>query len=215
MVGHLSYLLLVISMLMRSLTTLRILVIASALAAITYDTVWLKDPVGVFWETLLVTVNVIQISWQWYVERRVRFSPEEAVFVDNRLRDLSRKDARRLLNMGLWVDGEAGTTLTTEGEPVRHLVYLTSGQVDIFCAGVKVGACVAGNFVGEMSVLNQSTASATAVVTQPSRYWLIRSEKLSKLRQDHPVIAAAIETGIARDLRKKIISANTARADVA
>lgn len=59
LVGHTSYLLLVVSMLMRRMWLLRILVIASSLVAITYDMVWLKDPVGVFWESLLVSVNVI------------------------------------------------------------------------------------------------------------------------------------------------------------
>lgn len=57
MVGHASYLLLVISMMMRLMTWPRLLVIA--FTAIAYDTIWLKDPVGVFRETLLVTVNII------------------------------------------------------------------------------------------------------------------------------------------------------------
>ncbi len=62
MVGHLSYVLLVLSMVMRRMSLLRMLVIASAFVAITYDWFWLKDPVGVFWETLLVLVNIVQLS---------------------------------------------------------------------------------------------------------------------------------------------------------
>ena len=215
MVGHLSYLLLVISMLMRSLTALRILVIASAMAAIAYDTIWLKDPVGVFWESLLVTVNILQIFREWMIERRVRFSPEETAFFDSHLASLSRKDARRLLNMGLWVDGEAGTVLTTENRPVTHLVYLLSGQVHILCSGVKVGTCREGNFVGEMSVLDKALASATAVVAEPSRYWMIRSDRLQKLQQDDPAIANAFQSGLARDLSRKIISINAEKSGAA
>lgn len=209
MVGHLSYVLLIISMLMRSLTALRVLVIASALTAIAYDTIWLKDPVGVFWETLLVTVNIIQIAREYMIERRVRFSPEEAHFFETHLSSLSRKDARRLLNMGIWVDGEPGTVLTREREPVKNLIYLLSGRVDILSQDAKVGACIAGNFVGEMSVLSKSTASATAVVAEPSRYWMIGAERLHKLQKDDPVIGNAFQSGIARDLRNKIISINT------
>lgn len=210
MVGHASYLLLVISMLMRSMTWLRILVIASALMAIAYDTIWLKDPVGVFWETLLVTVNVIQIAREWALNRRARFSPEEERFVTARLSALSNADARRLLNMGLWVDGNAGVLLTRENETVDHLAYLVDGQVDIFLEDQKVGCCMPGNFVGEMSVLGRRPASATAIVAEPSRYWLIPSDHLHALQAKEPQIAAAFQMGIARDLRNKIISGNSA-----
>ena len=41
LVGHTSYLLLVVSMLMRRMFWLRVFVIASAIVAITYDAVWL------------------------------------------------------------------------------------------------------------------------------------------------------------------------------
>jgi hypothetical protein len=60
LVGHASYLLLVLSMMMRGMTLLRIFVILSAFVSILYDMVWLKDPVGVFWESMLVLVNIVQ-----------------------------------------------------------------------------------------------------------------------------------------------------------
>ncbi|MFK7743808.1 MAG: Crp/Fnr family transcriptional regulator [Roseobacter sp.] len=210
MVGHLSYLLLVISMLMRDITKLRILVIASAFVAIAYDTIWLKDPVGVFWESLLVTVNLIQIGREWVNDRRARFSPEEHVFVKARLSMLSKADARRLLNMGLWVNGAVGDVLTTEQQEVTHVAYITEGQVDILLGGQKVGNCGPGNFVGEMSVIKNERASATAIVASPARYWLIPSAQLQLLQEKDPEMAQAFQAGIARDLRNKIISSNAA-----
>jgi len=210
MVGHLSYLLLVISMMMRSMTWLRLLVIASAFVAIAYDTIWLKDPVGVFWESLLVTVNIVQIAREWFIERRARFSVEEMQFVNARLSSLSKADARRFLNMGAWINGPTGAVLTTENQDVDLLVYLVKGRVDIFLNDKLVGACGPGNFVGEMSVLGHRPASATAIVAEPSRYWMIPSHRLRTLQISDPVLAGAVETGIARDLRTKIISHNEA-----
>jgi Co/Zn/Cd efflux system component len=136
----LAYILLVASMLMRTLSALRILVIASALIAILYATIWLNDPVSSFWEALLVIVNVIQITREWHRNRRARFSAEEQEFVSERLSSLSRGDARHVLNMGVWADGTTGTVLTTQGMPVKHLVYLIAGAVDIEFDTVKVGA---------------------------------------------------------------------------
>ncbi|MDF1727685.1 MAG: cyclic nucleotide-binding domain-containing protein [Sulfitobacter sp.] len=208
LVGHVAYVLLVASMLMRSITALRLLVIASALVAMVYAALWLGDPVSLFWEGMLVIVNVFQIVRQWLANRRARFSPEEERLVSERLGSLSRQEARHLLNLGLWLDGVPGTVLTTEGEPVQHLVYLATGMVQIEAGGQTVGACVPGNFVGEMSVLESGPASATATVSKPSRYWLIPADKLRRLHRKRPTIAAALELGIARDLKTKILNAN-------
>jgi hypothetical protein len=208
LVGHTSYLLLVASMLMRDMTRLRILVIASALVAITYDTVWLKDPIGVFWETLLVTVNVVQIGLIWNKNRRTQFNADEQALVNARLSRLDPHDARAILNMGFWADGAAGTELTRQNRPVRFLVYLLSGQVDILCDDQKVGTCVPGNFIGEMSLLDNSNASATAVVAAPSRYWMIPTDEIRKMRIVAPELAEAIEMGIAQDLKTKILALN-------
>ena len=208
MVGHFAYLLLVISMLMRSLTWLRIFVVVSATIAILYGAIWLHDPVTVFWEGMLVVVNVVQLVLIWIGNRRAQFNEDERRMMDERLQGLSPRQARRLLDMGLWVEGEPGTDLTEEGQPVRHLVYLLSGEVAIQVDDRIVGQCEAGNFVGEMSLVDGGPASATARVTQPSRYWMISTDRLRKLRVDGSPLWSALEVGIAQDLKRKIMASN-------
>lgn len=83
MVGHLSYFLLVISMLTRVMWVLRVLVIISALVGITYDVFWTKDPVGVFWETSLVVVNFAQLMLSYLQNRKEKFTHYESTFVDS------------------------------------------------------------------------------------------------------------------------------------
>jgi CRP-like cAMP-binding protein len=70
-----------------------------------------------------------------------------------------------------------------------------------------------GNYIGEMSVLEGGDASATATVSQPSRYWLISANQLRALHEKEPGIAAAFEVGIARDLRTKILSENKSQVE--
>jgi len=192
------------------MTWLRLFVIASAFVAIAYDTIWLKDPVGVFWESLLATGNIAQIAREWLIEQRATFREEETQFLAARLSSLSKAEARRFLNMGAWIDGPTGAVLTTVNEDVDLLVYLVKGRVDIYLNDKLVGACGPGNFVGEMSVLRNHPASATAIVAEPSRYWMIPSHRLRGLQISDTALAGAVETGIARDLRTKIISHNEA-----
>lgn len=215
MVGHLSYVLLITSMLMRSMMWLRIFVIGYALVSIVYGAVWLNDPVSVFWESILVIVNVIQIAREWMREHRAQFSPEEDRFIALRFGSLSKARARELLNLGIWVNGTAGTKLTTEGEPVDHVAYVSEGVVDIFHNDVKIGSCAPGNFIGEMSVLGHGAASATAIVAEPARYWLIPAEQLRALKHKAPELAGAFQAGIAQDLSTKLLSGNAALRDKA
>ena len=93
-VGHLAYVLLIASMLMRQMVWLRLLVIASALVGILYSIVWLSDPVSSFWETLLVTVNVVQLGITWRQNSRARFSARELSFTSRRLRGLAPGEQR-------------------------------------------------------------------------------------------------------------------------
>jgi hypothetical protein len=209
MVGHFAYLLLVISMLMRSITWLRIFVILSAIVALIYGWVFLHDPVTVFWETMLIIVNVVQIFLIWQANRRATFNEDEKRMIAERLRGLSPREARRLLDMGLWVEGAPGTELTEQGQPVKHLVYLVSGLAEIDVDGRIVGQCEAGNFVGEMSLVDGGPASATARVTEQAHYWMIATDKLRKLRAEASPLMAALEVGIAHDLKTKIMASNS------
>ncbi|MEP5728339.1 MAG: cyclic nucleotide-binding domain-containing protein [Sulfitobacter sp.] len=208
LVEHLSYLLLVVAMMMRNMMSLRLVVIAAAIVGCAFALIWAKNNVMVFWHVVLVMANVLQLMREWLTNRRARFSSEEQNFIDGKLYALDPGEARFVLNLGVWADGSQGTQLTTQGKPVENLVYLASGEVDIRFDGATVGACLPGNYIGEMSVLNAGPASATAIVSEASRYWMISGTQLRKLHSEAPNIAAAFELGIAQDLRHKIMAAN-------
>jgi len=207
-VGHTSYLLLVFSMLMRRLSLLRMFVIASSLIGIFYEFVWLKDPVGVFWESMLVTVNVVQLAIVYTESRRAKFSPEERAFSDLKLPDLEPAYCRRLLNQGLWVTGNKGTVLTQQGEPVSHLYYLADGEVVIYSGGHPVASCGAGSFIGEMTVMDGEPATGTAVLTETSRYWMIEASALRKLAHSKPDIDRALGSSFTAGMKQKLVHSN-------
>lgn len=208
LVGHTSFLLLIVSMLMRRLYLLRLLVIASALVAIVYDVVYLKDPVGAFWDSLLVTVNVIQLLIVHIENKWARFTEEEARFGDDKLAGLAPAGRRRLFNRGMWVSGGKGTELTRQHEPVDHLVFLAEGNADIYSAGKVVAECVSGAFIGEMTVMSGEPATGTAVLNCDSRYWMIEAETLRKLCKSRPEIGHALEASFSLNLKDKLVRSN-------
>lgn len=213
LVGHFSYLLLVISMMMRNISLLRILVIASALVAISYDWFWLRDPVGVFWESTLVIVNLVQLTLLYWKNVTAKFDADEMTFVSGKLPGLSRGKSRQLLDLGQWATLDNHQVLTREGEPVDHLYYLATGAVDIYAGGKRVSQCRAGSFIGEMSVIEGLPASATTMVVSAARIWRIDAGVFRKTLQKHPEIEREIEASFSRNFREKLIATNMLIAD--
>ncbi len=208
LVGHFAYVLLILSMMMRQMVWLRIFVIASALVGIAYSIIWLRDPVSSFWETLLVTVNVVQLLITWRQNTRARFTLIERAFADRRLRGLPTGEQRRILDLGEWSHLPAGTVLATQGERPDKLTYIAEGWADILIADQIIAECGPGTYVGEMSIIGDRPASATARLREESLVWRLPTERLSELDEKQPTWLAVIEAGIARDMRGKLVAAN-------
>ena len=125
--GHTSYVLLILSSLMRRMFWLRAFFIASAFTGISYSLFWLEDPVGVFWEGLLLIVNIAQLVLLASKDARASFSAEETEFIERWLSGGTPSSRRALLDLGSWETLDAGTQITTRGERPHDLVFLSRG----------------------------------------------------------------------------------------
>jgi len=77
-VGHVAYVLLIVSMMMRNMNWLRFFaILAGAISAVFYWT--LGDFVSMFWESLFSLVNLAQFAILQIENRRGRFSDEEGL----------------------------------------------------------------------------------------------------------------------------------------
>lgn len=213
--GHLSYLLLVLSMLMRRMLWLRLLVIASALAGIAFDHFWLGNPVGVFWQSLLVLVNVGELFLLWREDRRASFSAEEDRFRTELLSGLSPGQARRFLDLGRWETLAENTVLTIEGRTPEFLTFLDEGDVRVETQDRVIRVVAGGHFIGEMSLMGDGRAVATTVTQTPARVWRIERPKLERLREANHATMSVIEAAIARDMRAKLVFQTTQPAETA
>lgn len=206
--GHLAYLLLVVSMLMRNMTWLRLLVIASSLVGISYTIFILNDPVSTFWESVLVLVNISQLLLLHWKNIRASFNDEEMEFYRNKLPGLAAGVAREFLNRGSWIDADDGTELTCENVCAGCLIYISRGDVDILSRGVKVSQCGPGDFVGELTAFNNEAASATTLVRKKSRLWRIASEDLLAVTNKYPEIQKELDAAFSRNYREKFVRSN-------
>ena len=210
LVGHLSYVLLILSMLMRTMTALRVIAVMAGVVSAIYGFFWLNDPVTVFWEVIFVLTNLVQLLILAWENKRASFSEDEQVFFDTAVPGVERAEAKRLLKAGEWCEAPAGEVLTNEGELASHLVFITVGAVRIEKAGSIVGVCGHHDFIGEISFMNNRPATATAIVTNSIRYLRFEREKLRKALDKNKDIRHAMETSFNRNLVEKLEKSNEA-----
>ena len=208
LVGHLSYILLIVSMLMRTMTKLRLFAVAAGLVSAFYGYFWLNDPVTVFWEVVFVLTNVMQLSILAFENKRASFNEAEQKFVDAAVPNVERAQAKRLLKAGLWCEAAAGDVLTREGEIASHLFFIASGTVRIEKKHRIVGVCGHHDFVGEISFMNDQPATANAIVANSIHYLKFERETLRKIVNKDKDIRHALETSFNRNLVEKLIKSN-------
>lgn len=206
--GHIAYIVLVASMLMRTLLWLRILVIVAALLGIAYASMILSDPVSTFWESCLVAVNIYQILRTHWRSWRARFTEVEAGLVARHLPGLSRGEARMLIDAGTWSTLHAGDLLTVEGQAVTHLTYIADGRAEVLHDGRVVAHCTPGSLIGEMTVTTGGPATATVRASGQVTVWRVDAEALRKVLARTDDIARELDAAFARNYRDKLVQMN-------
>lgn len=208
--AHLQYLLLVIAMLPARLFRVRLGVCASAVAGILASGLFSFQPQALVWNALLLAVNLVLLLQYARSNRAVRFTPEEEPMLDVLLAGLPRARARHFLDQGFWLTAKPGETLVREGEPVSHLFYLANGNARVMSAGKQVGACHAGDLIGEVTVLSGEQASATVVLDEAARLWCAPAKTLRLYLDAHHDVRHAVEQSFAAALRHKLQEMNRA-----
>jgi hypothetical protein len=201
---QIPYALLVISMLMNDMGWLRAIAIAAGIVRIVNRAFFDIDPVIVFWETIFVGVNVVQLVILWYYQRRHVFTEDERRFAGVIPADIERRTVRRLLRLSHIRHAEPGTTLTEQGQAVTTLAFLTEGVVQIERDGRIVGVCGPGDFIGEMSFVTREPATATTRVMKPVRYFNFDRQRLQAATAADGDLRRALESAFSRNLVEKL-----------
>ena len=214
LVGHLSYVLLIASMLMRSMKRLRIVAVSAGVVSALYGYFWLRDYVTVFWEVIFVATNLGQLLLIEWENRRAQFSADEDRFIAKVLPDVERAHAKRLLRIAEQRSYEADDRILEEGQPVPELIFVLEGAVRIDKDGQMVGVCGHDDFLGEIGFMLGSPASATAVATHGVRCLVFERVALARALQKDMIVRHALEASFNRNLVEKLVKSNTVRSEL-
>ena len=209
-VGHLNYILVILSVSMSSMRWLRIFAICSGVVGVFYYGFLVSDEISATWEFIFALVNAIQLAIVLLSGRRRARDEDERLFVETVMPTLEGSLRARMLKLARWQTRAEGEVLVEESQATPQLVFIARGAASVEKAGTIVGVCGPGDFLGEMSFLTGKPASATVRVANEVRCCVYDPAVLKALAKKNPTIRQALEFSFNRNLVGKLERMNEA-----
>jgi hypothetical protein len=204
--GHLGFLLIALSFLVRDMVWLRTLSVVSQVVLIVYNYFGPPEPLWlvIAWSLAFLGINLVQI-WALFNERRgVQFSEREQALYTRIFSSLSPIEYMKLLRLGQWKTVEAGTTLALAGRPLNDVLFIYDGGATVQRDGQVLARLSDGAFIGEMEFFSHKAATATVVVDAPTTCLSWSQADLRRLLTRNPAMTPAIQAAFSADMVQKL-----------
>ncbi|MGI9500284.1 MAG: cyclic nucleotide-binding domain-containing protein [Geminicoccaceae bacterium] len=161
---------------------------------------------AIIWSIILGIVN-LYVTIQLALERTTfRMSPDDLKLY-GAFANMTPGEFRKLAEKAIWHQPGKTVVLTQEEMPNRSLFYIVEGYVTLQKKN-RSFMMTAGTFVGEVSYLLKSAASATVCAGENARYIEWRHEDLMEIEHRHQGIRIALRDILNADLAAKVAGGN-------
>jgi CRP-like cAMP-binding protein len=117
-------------------------------------------------------------------------------------KDLSKKHLRQIRSLTTRVDVAPGRVLTREGGTGHEFIVVLEGEVEVRQDDKVVATCAAGDYLGEIALIEHRPRTATVVATSPAVLDVIGQREFAELLAEEPEIAERIRATAARRLEE-------------
>jgi CRP-like cAMP-binding protein len=202
---HAANILLLAAYSVRDILWLRLLAVASSIAATPY---FLLQPTPLWaafgWGLLFTGINLFQ-SWRLFLERRpVKLTPEEEEVRRLAFPDLPPRKVLQVLSIGSWTTAAPGERLIEHGKPVETMSLLVRGKVQVTKDGRILGELGPGEIAGSALLLTGAQADVDAVTVDPVHLVQWEAGTLDRYLNANPETRNEFQRHLARDLAGKI-----------
>ena len=127
-------------------------------------------------------------------------------YIDERLaaiplfQGLSKKDLRRISSLATQLEESTGKVLTKEGRQGYEFIIVLEGEVEVRHGGQVVAKLGAGDYFGEIALLDNRPRTATIVATTPVVIEVIDRGAFLGLVSDVPEIGQVVMATMAQRL---------------
>jgi len=117
----------------------------------------------------------------------------------------ARLDATALASVGTLVDEvgvDAGTVLMTEGRAGREFFIILEGTVAVTKGGNPLATLRAGDFLGEIALVDNGPRTATATAVTACRLLVLAHREFDSLLDKHADVRRAVLQALAERVRR-------------
>jgi CRP/FNR family transcriptional regulator len=115
--------------------------------------------------------------------------------------ELTNKELTQLARVSEDVDLPSGTVLCKEGEIGHEFFVIVDGKVDVTRKGKKVATRGAGDFVGEIALLEETRRMATVTAKTDLRAFVLTEQSFRLLLDEAP----SVERKVLRALARRVV----------
>ncbi len=215
--GHITYILIALSYIVRDILWLRIAAVVASATSVGYNYLAHAQPAWLVinWNLVFIAINVYRAGVLVRERRACTFTDIEAELHETIFRGLGDVEFMKLMRVAQWEAVEAGRALARQGEELDSLLLVYSGAVAVAVDGKFVATIRDGSFVGEMSFTTSGPASATVTASETVRIVRWPKALLRQLLERNPALAISIQAVLGVDMAKKLSGTRRrTRADV-
>lgn len=119
------------------------------------------------------------------------------------LAGLEDRVRRRLAEIGKRRSYDADETIVREGSTGTALYIVLSGKARVEREGEALGTLSAGDFFGELALIEEHPRSATVVATETTECLLFPAWEFTALLNEHPEVAVPIMRALIARLHRR------------
>ncbi len=153
-----------------------------------------------------ITISLAGMLRLYITENHIVFTPEEHQFLTSKFPNLSKSLSKRLLDAGLWADRGENSVIAREGEQLDALTYIATGEAVVSVNGTLISQLDDDSLVGELTVLDDTPATATVILSRPSRCFQIDKAAFRQLALRYPELHAAFAHSSVSEMKRRILS---------
>ena len=115
---------------------------------------------------------------------------------------MTDRTAQAVADLAREVDFENGTAVVTEGEPGDAFYLVLDGIIRVSQGGTPVRDLGAGDFIGEIALIDGRPRTATGVAVGPLHALVIERAAFNELMERHPAIRLGILMALTERIRR-------------
>jgi CRP-like cAMP-binding protein len=109
---------------------------------------------------------------------------------------LSKQELKRLAQWTDEVTVDEGYALAKEGEFAHEFFVIEEGTADVIQSGERIAELGAGEFFGEIGLLETERRTASVIATSPMRLIVMFQSQFRQMEREMPTVADRIRSAI-------------------